>query len=70
MSTATGKVKWFSNVKGFGFITVEGEGDVFVHHTEITADGYRTLEEGQDVKFELETGPKGKYAAKVTVATA
>ncbi|WP_156265052.1 cold-shock protein, partial [Enterococcus faecium] len=49
----TGVVKWFNNEKGFGFISVEGEGDVFVHFSAITGDGYKTLEEGQSVEFEV-----------------
>ncbi|MDZ4243384.1 MAG: cold-shock protein, partial [Candidatus Omnitrophota bacterium] len=55
-----GKVKWFSNQKGYGFITPENGKDVFVHHSAIQGDGYRTLEEGQDVEFEIEVGPKGE----------
>ncbi len=62
---ARGKVKWFSNQKGYGFITREDGGDVFVHHSAIEGDGYKTLEEGQDVEFEIEAGPKGDHAAKV-----
>ena len=62
---ARGKVKWFSNQKGYGFITREDGGDVFVHHYAIEGDGYKTLEEGQDVEFEIEAGPKGDHAAKV-----
>ncbi|MDP2654309.1 MAG: cold-shock protein [Candidatus Omnitrophota bacterium] len=60
-----GKVKWFSNQKGYGFITPENGKDVFVHHSAIQGDGYRTLEEGQDVEFEIEVGPKGEQASKV-----
>lgn len=62
---ARGKVKWFSNQKGYGFITPESGKDVFVHHSAIQADGYRTLEEGQEVEFEIEKGPKGEQAVKV-----
>ncbi len=60
-----GKVKWFSNQKGYGFITREEGTDVFVHHSAIQGDGYKTLEEGQEVEFEIEAGPKGDHAAKV-----
>jgi len=60
-----GKVKWFSNHKGYGFITPESGKDVFVHHTAISGDGYKTLEEGQDVEFEIKQGPKGEQAANV-----
>ena len=62
---AKGKVKWFSNQKGYGFITPENGSDVFVHHTAITGDGYKTLEEGQEVEFEIEKGPKGEQAKNV-----
>lgn len=61
-----GKVKWFSESKGFGFITPEGGGkDLFVHHSEIQMDGFRTLAEGQDVEFEVEQGAKGPAARNV-----
>ncbi len=63
---AKGKVKWFSNQKGYGFITPEEGNDVFVHHTAIQGDGYKTLEEGQEVEFEVEKGPKGDQAINVT----
>ena len=63
-----GKVKWFNNQKGYGFIAADDGNDVFVHHTEIQGDGYRTLEEGQEVQFEVEEGPKGQHAKKVTKA--
>ena len=62
---ARGKVKWFSNQKGYGFITPENGKDVFVHHTAIQGDGYKTLEEGQEVEFEIENGPKGEQAKNV-----
>ena len=62
---AKGKVKWFSNQKGYGFISTDS-GDVFVHHTAIQGEGYKTLEEGQEVEFEIEKGPKGDQAVKVT----
>ena len=62
---ARGKVKWFSNQKGYGFIETEGGKDVFVHHSVIQSDGYKTLEEGQEVQFEIEQGPKGEQAKNV-----
>jgi len=62
-----GKVKWFNNQKGFGFIGVEGGDDVFVHHSAIHSDGFRTLKEGDDVEFEIEDGPKGKSARSVKI---
>ena len=61
-----GKVKWFSNQKGYGFITPESGKDVFVHHTAIQGEGYKSLEEGQEVEFEINQGPKGEQAANVT----
>jgi CspA family cold shock protein len=61
-----GTVKWFNDAKGFGFITQEGGADVFVHHTAITAQGFRTLTEGQRVQFDVVEGPKGLQAANVT----
>ena len=60
-----GKVKWFSNQKGYGFIVPESGPDVFVHHTAIQGEGYKTLQDGQDVEFEIEAGPKGSHAVKV-----
>ena len=65
MSMATGKVKWFSNVKGYGFIAQEDGPDIFVHHTAIEAEGYRSLKGGQVVDFEVTEGPKGLQALKV-----
>jgi len=62
---AKGTVKWFSNQKGYGFITPEEGKDVFVHHTEIQGDGYKTLEEGQAVEFEIVDGDKGEQAKNV-----
>lgn len=64
-----GKVKWFSDVKGYGFIEVEGRRDVFVHFSAIQKRGYKTLGEGQDVEFELTDGQKGEIAANVSPAT-
>ena len=64
-TVATGTVKWFNNTKGFGFIARESGDDVFVHHTAITGDGYKTLDEGQQVEFEVVPGPKGEQAADV-----
>ena len=61
----TGTVKWFNNDKGFGFISVEGEGDVFVHFSAITGEGYKSLEEGQSVQFEVVQGEKGPQASDV-----
>ncbi len=60
-----GKVKWFSNEKGYGFITPESGNDVFVHHSAIQGEGYKTLAEGQDVEMEIVQGPKGEQASKV-----
>jgi CspA family cold shock protein len=60
-----GTVKWFNNAKGFGFIARDGQADVFVHHTAIQADGFRTLEQGQLVAFEVVEGPKGLQARNV-----
>ena len=63
---ARGQVKWFNNQKGFGFITPESGGnDVFVHHSAIQGDGYKSLEEGQQVEFEITNGPKGEQATNV-----
>jgi CspA family cold shock protein len=62
----TGTVKWFNDAKGFGFLTQDNGGpDVFVHHTAIQMDNFRTLQEGQRVEFELTKGPKGLQAANV-----
>lgn len=61
-----GTVKWFNAVKGFGFITQDGGEDVFVHHTQIVADGFRTLAPGDRVAFEVTRGPKGLQAFAVS----
>lgn len=66
---ATGTVKWFNDAKGYGFITPEGGGkDIFVHHTSIDMQGFRTLNEGEKVEFDLVNGPKGPQAEKVKKA--
>lgn len=63
----SGVVKWFNNAKGYGFITPDsGEQDVFVHFSAIEMEGYRTLKEGQRVEFEVEQGPKGLHALKLS----
>lgn len=62
-----GKVKWFNAPKGYGFIQDESGNDVFVHFTGINGDGYRQLEEGADVEFEVQDGAKGPQAVNVTV---
>jgi cold shock protein len=62
---AQGTVKWFNNEKGYGFIAVDGGQDVFVHYSAIQADGYRSLDEGQRVEFEVAQGPKGPQADAV-----
>ncbi len=62
---AEGTVKWFNDTKGFGFIKADEGQDVFVHHTEIVQDGYRSLKEGQRVQFEMAQGPKGPKATQV-----
>jgi CspA family cold shock protein len=61
-----GTVKWFNNSKGYGFITTDGDKDVFVHYKAITGQGYKSLNEGDKVEFEIEDGPKGPQAANVT----
>ena len=63
--TKTGTVKWFSDQKGYGFIMVEGEKDVFVHHSAIIGQGFRSLQEGDRVEFTIEQGQKGPAAANV-----
>jgi CspA family cold shock protein len=63
----TGTVKWFSAEKGYGFISVEGGKDVFVHYSAIQSDGFRSLQEGQQVQFEVVEGRRGPQAANVTI---
>lgn len=65
-----GKVKWFSNQKGYGFITPENGKDVFVHYSAIAGDGYKTLNQGDDVQFEITQGPKGEQAVNVSKVSA
>ena len=60
-----GTVKWFNDAKGFGFISRDGAPDVFVHHTAIMSEGFRSLSEGEQVEFEVVQGPKGLQAANV-----
>jgi CspA family cold shock protein len=66
MSRINGRVKWFNDVKGYGFIERDGGPDVFVHFSAIQADGFRTLKPNDQVEFDLEDGPKGLHASKVT----
>ena len=65
---STGTVKWFNDAKGFGFITRENGPDVFVHHTAILAEGFRSLADGDRVTFDVVQGPKGAQAANVQAA--
>jgi cold shock protein len=67
VSRTTGTVKWFNDAKGFGFITTEGGEDVFVHFTAIQGNGFRSLQEGAQVEFEVVNGPKGLQASNVSV---
>src|SRR5437660_11032725 len=66
MSRITGKVKWFNNSKGYGFIEQPGSSDIFVHYSAIQGEGFKTLEEGQEVEFEVTAAPHGPQAEKVT----
>lgn len=66
LAVAKGKVKWFNNSKGYGFIQQEDGTDIFVHFSAIQGEGYKTLEEGQPVEFEVTQGPKGLQAANVS----
>jgi cold shock protein len=65
VNSMVGTVKWFNNEKGFGFIEIEGGKDVFVHSSAISGSGYKSLDEGQKVQFDVETGPKGPQATNV-----
>ena len=65
MGRTQGKVKWFNDQKGFGFILGDAGQDIFVHHTAIVSDGFRTLKEGEPVEFDCEPGPKGLKAVNV-----
>ncbi len=62
---AQGTVKWFNDQKGYGFITPESGRDVFVHHSAIKGEGFKSLSEGQKVEFDIQTGPKGDQAVNV-----
>ena len=67
ITMSRGRVKWFNDQKGFGFIEVEGSKDVFVHHSAITGEGFKSLKEGDEVEFETTQGPKGPNATGVRV---
>ena len=67
VTMTTGIVKWFNNSKGYGFIEQEDGPDVFVHHSGIDASGFKSLDEGARVKFDIEQGPKGPSAVNVTI---
>ena len=65
---ANGKVKWFNNAKGYGFVLAESGGeDLFAHYSSIDMDGYRTLHAGQDVTFDIQKGPKGQHAVNIRI---
>jgi CspA family cold shock protein len=64
-----GRVKWFSDQKGYGFIEVEGGKDVFVHHSAIEGEGFKSLKEGDEVEFEVSKGPKGPQASNVKLVS-
>ena len=68
MVRVTGTVKWFNDAKGYGFIAREDGDDVFVHYSAISGSGFRSVNEGQAVEFDVVEGPKGKQAANVTIA--
>ncbi len=69
MDRLKGTVKWFNNAKGFGFLGREGGPDVFVHYSAVTSEGYKSLQEGDTVEFEITQGTKGPQAANVTKAS-
>jgi cold shock protein len=69
MDMATGKVKWFNDAKGYGFIEAEDGVDVFVHYSAIAMDGFKSLREGQEVSYESIETPKGRQASKVSFET-
>lgn len=64
---STGKVKWFDPQKGFGFISLDNGDDIFIHYSEISSDGFKTLDEGQAVEFNIEDGSKGPVAKNLTI---
>ncbi len=64
---AKGRVKWFNDKKGYGFISRENDSDIFVHFSAIKKDGFKTLNEGDEVEFEISNGPKGLQATNVTI---
>jgi CspA family cold shock protein len=67
--TMVGRVKWFNDQRGFGFIEVEGSKDVFVHHSAIQGEGFKSLKEGDEVEFEVSKGPKGLQASNVRITS-